>query len=309
MATIEVTAVVPEVSGVAVVGVPGGGVAEPARSETSGFGASGSGTAGAWTVAVQETVVPPRARVKLIPGLLQPRLVSKHGTEVHVALVAGGATLLGGDSVDIRIRVGAGCTLRVEDVGGTVAYPSTGTPSTWNVDVEVADGGRLVWESYPFVVTQGADVLRSTRVVLGSEAVACMRETLVLGRTGEAGGRIRTATRVHSASGTPIFVEDLDLDGTDPQPGILGSASVFDNALLLGKRPAASPSPGAPAEAAVGSGAGAAAGGASSPAGTVRVLELAAPGAIARAMGTETHASHVDGVWREWVAGVSPASR
>lgn len=122
-------------------------------------------------ISVEQVAGRDRPKVRLSPGLLQPRLVSRRaGGHAHVALVAGGAVLLGGDTVSIEVRVGTGCTLVVEDVGGTVAYPAgparaalTGEGvSTWDVDIEVADGGRLIWETYPFVVATGARVRRST---------------------------------------------------------------------------------------------------------------------------------------------------
>lgn len=246
-------------------------------------------------------------RVRLKSGLLQPRLVSRAPGFVHVALVAGGATLLGGDSVTIRVRVGVGCTLRIEDVGGTVAYPSTGSRSRWHVDVEIADGATLSWESYPFVITDSADVERRTTVVLGHDAVVNLRETLVLGRSNEVGGRISNETQIRDAAGEPYFIERLDLDGMHPQPGISGSAKVLDTALLAGMR--AEDTEPLRREQDVKklvrneAGASAAEGSAASTAGSVpvRILTLERPGALARTLGTAAHNTHVDSVWKRWM--------
>ncbi|GAA3849624.1 urease accessory protein UreD [Brevibacterium casei] len=204
-----------------------------------------------------------------------------------MALVAGGAVLLGGDTVSIEVRVGTGCTLVVEDVGGTVAYPAgparaalTGEGvSTWDVDIEVADGGRLIWETYPFVVATGARVRRSTRVRIGTESTVCLRETIVLGRTGETGGAMTSSTDVRDCAGAPVFVEDLAIDGSEPLPGVLGEASVLDTAMLFGRRSLTEDA-------------------------DSQILDLASPGAIARAVGTAAHASHVDAVWDDWTQSV-----
>ena len=225
-------------------------------------------------------------QVRLTPGLMQPRLISRAaGGRAHVAIVAGGAALLGGDAVTIGIRVGQGCRLVIEDVGGTVAYPTDGAESRWDVDIEVGAAGGLIWETFPFVVASGARVRRSTRVRIGAEATVRLRETIVLGRSGEVGGALRSSTDVRDCAGRPYFVEDLDVDGTDPLPGVFGSASVLDTAMLFGRR-----------DDATGPTAGDDVGGGT----TVRMLELARPGTIARAIGAAAHESHVDSVWQRW---------
>lgn len=237
------------------------------------------------TIAVAEASAGRPPKVRLTAGLLQPRLVSRSERFAHIALVAGGATLLGGDSVSIRVDVGVGCTLRIEDIGGTVAYPSTGLPSEWNVDVFVADGGTLVWESFPFVVADGAVVDRYTTMRMGPDALVCLRETLVLGRSGEAGGRIVCRTDIRDFDGTPSFVEELALDGEHPLPGVLGSSRVLDTALMIGANPE---DEAMPAEAGA------------DDAGDGHVMVLARPGAVVRAIGSATHAAHVDARWRRW---------
>lgn len=271
-------------------------------------------------ISVEQVAGRDRPKVRLSPGLLQPRLVSRRaGGHAHVALVAGGAVLLGGDTVSIEVRVGTGCTLVVEDVGGTVAYPAAPAASdvlhspdastvqdaqtalaastardaasapaaparaaptgegvsTWDVDIEVADGGRLIWETFPFVVATGARVSRSTRVRFGTESAVCLRETIVLGRTGETGGAMTSSTDVRDCTGGPVFVEDLAIDGNEPLPGVLGEASVLDTAMLFGRRSRTEDS-------------------------DHQILDLASPGAIARAVGKAAHASHVDVVWDDW---------
>ncbi|QXQ15854.1 urease accessory protein UreD [Skermania piniformis] len=187
----------------------------------------------------------PRAVVDLRGGTLVPRLIDRTHQHVRVALVAGGALLLPGDRVRLRVRVGADCHLELADIGGTVAYGSpAGVPESvaeWRTDIVVGAGGSLVWHGLPFVVADRAHVRRTTTLTLcGGDATALVRETLVLGRTGESGGRIGTRTSVTRA-GTPVLVEQLDVAGAEPTPGILGTARVLDTVLAMGFPMAADP--------------------------------------------------------------------
>ena len=92
----------------------------------------------------------------------------------------------------------------------------------------------MVWAGEPFVVADGADVTRTTTVELAETATALIRETLVLGRSSELGGRLRSRTAVRRES-RPIMVEDLVLTPDDRvAPGLLGDARVIDSLLRLG---------------------------------------------------------------------------
>lgn len=234
-------------------------------------------------IAVERAAGP--VRLHLAPCLLQPRLVSRGGTSAQVALVASGATLLGGDEVAVDVEVGDGCTLGIEDVGGTVAYESTGTPSRFDVHIRLGAGARLIWRAHPFVVTDGADVRRRTAITLGEGAALLLRETLVLGRTGERGGHLATSLEARGADGVPLLIEHLDLDGASPRPGVLGGHRVLDTALLLGRRP-----PEVPVDH-------------TDPVGP-RVLHLEQPGAIGRALGASAHATGVAAMMEAWAPAV-----
>ena len=213
----------------------------------------------------------PRAHVELAVGALAPRLISRDAVRAHIAVAAAGMVLLGGDDVQIEIDVGPGCTLEIEDVGGTVAYP--GARSSWLLGVRIGAGGTLLWHGLPFVVTDGADVVRRGSLTLESGAGAVIRETLVLGRHGERGGRLVSALTVVDTGG-PILVDRLEADGTEPEPGVLGSNRVVDAVIAVGFRPPARPMD----------------------------LEFDRPGAMARHLSDHTHSSPLDPVWDAWVA-------
>lgn len=221
-----------------------------------------------------------RARCTLRTGLLSPRVLSSDATGARVALVATGALLLAGDEVRIDVHVGPGAWLEVVETSGTVAYDARGGSASWDVVIVVEEGGTLVWEGLPFVVAAGADVTRRTTATLADGAALLLRETLVLGRTGEVGGDLRSQTRC-TLGGRPAFVDDLRLDASRTAPGVLGAARVLDSILCLGTRPPAGPPV----------------------LGQVH-LDLDADGALLRSVGLDAHTGSLDARWPQWVAGV-----
>jgi urease accessory protein len=179
-------------------------------------------------------------RVRTSDGLLAARIVTRDGDHAEVALVAGGAMLLGGDRVVVRIQVDPGCTLTLTDVGGTVAYDGAGRECRWDADVSLGPGARLTWAGLPFVVADGADVRRTTTARLGAGAAVTLRETVVLGRSGERGGRMVLRTDIADDVG-PILVEELTAAGDRPVPGVLGGHTVIDTLTVVRGSGAGSP--------------------------------------------------------------------
>jgi urease accessory protein len=149
------------------------------------------------------------------------------GAVDRIALVPEQAVLLAGDQVTVSVRVPAGRTLEIVEPGGTVAYAMRGLQAGWDVTIEVEEAARLVWHGQPFVVAEGADVRRSLTVGLAAAASLLLRETLVLGRTGEGPGLLRCRSDI-TRDGSPVLVEELDC-GTG-----LGPHRVLDQVLHLG---------------------------------------------------------------------------
>ena len=172
---------------------------------------------------------------RLRQGLLRPQVVSSGPNRCRIGLLATTALLLGGDVVELDVRVGPGARLDLFDVAGTVAYHGRGEASGWHVRVKVAEGAALTYAGEPFVVGDGADVTRTLRVDLDSDASAVVRDTVVLGRTGQRGGRLRSLTTVRR-DGRPVLIEDqrLDSDLLRNAPGLLGQHRVLDTVLWLG---------------------------------------------------------------------------
>ncbi len=176
-----------------------------------------------------------RAKLRLRGGNLAPRVISQNATGAKVALVATTALLLGGDQVDLELDVGPGAWLEIVETAGMVAYDSAGALSKWRVSATVADAGLLLWHGEPFVVATGANTLRTSTIYIGEGAAMCVRETVVLGRTGECGGSVRVRNQVRDLTG-PLLVEELDLtDRANREcPGLIGPATVVDTVTLLG---------------------------------------------------------------------------
>lgn len=195
------------------------------------------------------------------------------GGRTRVALVAEGALLLDGDDIAVEVTVAEGVSVEVVEPAGTVAYDMRGGRARWAVTVAVADGADLLWCGQPLVISSGAEVTRTLDVELGAGASALLRETLVLGRSGERGGRACQRTRI-TALGRPVLVEDLDVDGASPRVGVLGRHRVVDTLVVLGRRAPEIMLPHG-----------------------VQRLDLAAEATLLRAIGSQVHESHLDNVW------------
>lgn len=146
---------------------------------------------------------------------LAPRVLDVGVDVVHACVVPTQAGPLAGDHDRVRILVGRGSTLVVGPVSATVALPGEAL-TRLELDVEVGLGGRLVLEDAPLIVAAGADVERTVSVRLGAGAVVALRDTVVLGRTGEPGGRLRSVVRVIDEQGV-VLHDALHLDPATSQ--------------------------------------------------------------------------------------------
>ncbi len=167
-----------------------------------------------------------RCRFTSEGGPFRAVLQATDGTSARVALVPDRALLLAGDRVRLEVTVAAGTHLHLVETSGTVAYDMRGGDASWDVAVEVGAGGSFVHETLPWVSAAGSDVRRSTELVLAEGAGALVRETLVLGRHGEAPGRLTSRTVVRRG-GREVLVEELDARDLAP-------ARVLDGVLWVG---------------------------------------------------------------------------
>lgn len=125
--------------------------------------------------------------------------------------------------------------------------------------------------------------LSHTKIILAGNARALFQETLILGRSGERGGRLRARLEAHR-DGFPLLIEDLDLtdDTMAGLPGILGHNRVLSTTALLGVHPEASSNP--------------------------QETVLAEPGALTRILSTNAHLGQaaLQDTWRRWSDLVTP---
>jgi urease accessory protein len=157
-------------------------------------------------------------------------------TASAVYLVGGAAGPIGGDELRLRITVGAGAFLRLRTAAASVALPGLdGHESVLRVSASVAAGGRLEYLPEPVVVAAGARHATLVSVTLAAGASLMLRDELLLGRHGEAGGAARTVLRVDYA-GWPLLRQSLAVSGTDPAslgPAVLSGHRAVGSLLLV----------------------------------------------------------------------------
>jgi urease accessory protein len=164
---------------------------------------------------------------------------------VHLVQAAGGP--LGGDQLELRIRLAAGTELTVATAAATVAQPGRpgSGPASWTVTAELDEGARLHWLPEPTVVCDGAELHATFRLTLAEGAAAVVREQVQLGRHGQRGGRYRGVLAADYA-GAALVRHTTLLDGADP--ALTGPAGTGGQRLVgtvLGAGAAVSALPGA----------------------------------------------------------------
>jgi urease accessory protein len=180
-----------------------------------------------------------RARIVAAPdGRGGTRLVEVYGEapllprrtgpgQVH--LVGGAAGPLGGDQLRLEITVEDGACLTVRTVAACVVLPGPG-PSTLDLVVRVGAGAALHWLPEPQVAAAGCDHLTRSSVELAASARLVWREELVLGRSGEAPGDVRTSLHVRH-NRRALLHQDL---AAGPRAAGYGGAAVFGDARTHG---------------------------------------------------------------------------
>lgn len=176
------------------------------------------------------------ARVRTTTGLLAARILQLAPGRARVALVATGALLLGGDALRLEVVVEEGTRLDLLDVAATVAYPGRGASASWRADLHVGEGSSLTWLGEPLVVAAGSEVDRVLTAEVADGGRLALRDTLVLGRSGEDGGLLRARTEL-AHGGRPALVEDLRAGGPVDIPDlcVLGGHRVVDQVTTVGQ--------------------------------------------------------------------------
>jgi urease accessory protein len=216
-------------------------VAGPDSGPDSGL-ASGNGVSGGRFArnrvaasASIEAVAGPGGATRLPVLASQVPLVLRR-TPSAVYVVGGAAGPLGGDCLDLRIAVGPGAVLRVRTAAASIALPGLDElESVLRVSVTVGEGGRLEYLPEPVVVAAGARHATLVSVTLAAGAALVLRDEVLLGRHGEAGGTARSVLRVDYA-GRPLLRQSLSVSGTDAAslgPAVLAGHRAVGTLLLV----------------------------------------------------------------------------
>ncbi|MGA5374645.1 urease accessory protein UreD [Streptomyces griseoincarnatus] len=159
-------------------------------------------------------------------GPLALRRTRGSGATAHVSVVGAMSGPHGGDHFTVRADVGTGARLRVGSAAATLALPGQhGGRACQDVRITVAAGGELHWLPEPLISVRGSELAVHTHVDLESGARLVLREELVLGRTGEAPGRLTSRLTVR-VDGRPVLDQELDCGSGAPGgwdgPAVLG---------------------------------------------------------------------------------------
>ncbi len=177
-----------------------------------------------------------RSVVRTLRSAAPLTLIPVRGEPV-VHLVNSAASPLGGDELELTVRVGPGACLRLTGIAATVALPGPGATSRSTVHLELGAGAVLTYLPEPTVITARANHEATLHAALGAGAVLHYREILVLGRAGERPGGLTTtlhATReghpvlrqqltigdpsIATLAGHRVLATELHLDDTTPSP-------------------------------------------------------------------------------------------
>ncbi|MFE1315068.1 urease accessory protein UreD [Streptomyces sp. NPDC058755] len=159
-------------------------------------------------------------------GPLALRRTRASGGEARVMVVGAMSGPLGGDRFSLEARVEEGARLHVGSAAATIALPGQGKgEARYDVRLDVADGGELRWLPEQLISAGGSDLYVTTRAELAAGARLVLREEQVLGRVGEAPGRLTSRLTVRVA-GRTVLDQELSCGPGTPGgwdgPAVLG---------------------------------------------------------------------------------------
>lgn len=133
-------------------------------------------------------------------GPLALRRTRSTGRTARVTLVGAMSGPLGGDHLTVEAAVHPGAALHMDSAAATMALPGqTETAARYDVRLSVADDAELRWLPEQLISVCGSDLRVTTCAELAAGARLVLREEQVLGRTGEAPGRLTSRLTVRRA--------------------------------------------------------------------------------------------------------------
>lgn len=132
----------------------------------------------------------------------------------HNVIVHPPGGLVGGDVLDIGVRVGRGAHGLVSTPGATRFYAADGLPATQRVDIALAEGARLEWLPLEAIAYPGCEAVNHWRATLAPGAELMAWDVTALGLP--AAGQAFDSGRVHQRMEIPgLWLEQASIDAAD----------------------------------------------------------------------------------------------
>lgn len=122
----------------------------------------------------------------------------------RLLVVGSAAGPVGGDELDLHIRVAPHAHVGIGSAAATIVWPGPdGARSTMSLTIDVGAGAHVDWNPWPTVSVAGSDHVMSTSIRLAQGATCRVVEQLALGRGDEPSGRLDATVRI-ARDGTTI---------------------------------------------------------------------------------------------------------
>ncbi|MFP3986164.1 urease accessory protein UreD [Streptomyces sp. E11-3] len=159
------------------------------------------------------------------------------GSEARVTLVGAMSAPLGGDRLAVEAEACAGARLRIGSAAATIALPGQAKePAHYAVRLKVGAGAELHWLPEQLISAYGSDLRVTTHAELAPDARLLLREEQVLGRSGEAPGRLTTRLTLRHA-GQVLLDQELACGPGAPGgwdgPAVLGGHRAVGQLLVV----------------------------------------------------------------------------
>ena len=144
------------------------------------------------------------------------RFPTTHAAHIESSQINSGGGVVGGDSLDVTLHVGAGATAVHSTATAERIYRSIGPPARMNLVLQLQDGARLDWLPQEAILYSGARLHRRFDVDMAPDARLLMAEIVVFGRVAHCEvpgmGELRDHWRIRRG-GRLVFAEAVRLDG------------------------------------------------------------------------------------------------
>ncbi len=149
-------------------------------------------------------------------GCLKLVFPETHRADIEAVIVNTAGGLTGGDQIQIKAEVQAGCALTMTTQAAERAYCSQPDEvASFTTDIEVDSNARLNWLPQELILFDGSALHRRLTIDLAEEAQLLMVEPMVFGRAamGELLSEITFKDRISiTRSGAPLYLDGMSLN-------------------------------------------------------------------------------------------------